>query len=212
MPEADARAPMSAALVAGLVAGYGIAVPLGAVGTYLMSLTARTSWRVGALAALGVATADGLYALLAVAGGSALTPLIGPVLHPLRYVSAVVLAVLAARTAVTTLRGSRTLEAARAESTAVRAYFGLLGITLLNPATVIYFAAIVLGSPATAADPVQRSVFVLAAFTASASWQLLLAGSGLLLGRLLTGSRGRLATGLASSAVIAALALHLAAG
>ena len=30
-----------------------------------------------------------------------------------------------------------------------RAYLSLLGITLLNPATVLYFAALVLGSTAT---------------------------------------------------------------
>ncbi|POX41247.1 lysine transporter LysE, partial [Streptomyces sp. Ru72] len=69
---------MTAALVAGLVAGYGIAVPVGAVGTYLVSLTARTSLRTGACAALGVATADGLYALVATAGGSALAASLQP--------------------------------------------------------------------------------------------------------------------------------------
>jgi threonine/homoserine/homoserine lactone efflux protein len=63
---------MTAALVAGLLAGFGIAVPVGAVATYLVSLTARTSLRTGACAALGVATADGLYALIAALGGTAL--------------------------------------------------------------------------------------------------------------------------------------------
>jgi len=47
---------------------------------------------------------------------------------------------------------------------------------------------------------------VAAAFAASASWQLLLAGGGALLGRTLTGRRGQLGTALASSAVIAVLA------
>jgi arginine exporter protein ArgO len=50
---------------------------------------------------------------------------------------------------------------------------------------------------------------VLAAFFASASWQLLLAGGGALLGRALTGRRGRLVTALASSAVIMALAVRM---
>ncbi len=49
-------------------------------------------------------------------------------------------------------------------------------------------------------------MFVAAAFAASASWQLLLAGGGSLVGRLLTGPRGRLITSLTSSAVIAVLA------
>jgi arginine exporter protein ArgO len=203
-----------AALVAGLLAGYGIAMPVGAVATYLVALTARTTLRVGVFAALGVATADGLYALVAVLGGSALTPLIRPVMVPLRWGSALVLVALAVHGAVTAIgryRSRRT--SARSEETPVspvRAYLGLLGITLMNPVTVIYFAALVLGSRTTAApDHLEQAAFVLAAFTASASWQLLLAGGGALLGRALTGGRGRLVTALASSTVITALALHL---
>lgn len=63
---------MIAALVAGLLAGYGIAMPVGAVAAYLVALTAQTSLRTGVFAALGVATADGVYALIAVCGGAAL--------------------------------------------------------------------------------------------------------------------------------------------
>ncbi|MER6983865.1 LysE family transporter, partial [Streptomyces carpinensis] len=98
---------MTAALVAGLVAGYGIAVPVGAVATLLVSLTARTSLRTGACAALGVATADGLYALLATLGGAALADALRPVLVPLRWASALVLAALAVRGAVAAVRHHR---------------------------------------------------------------------------------------------------------
>lgn len=42
---------------------------------------------------------------------------------------------------------------------------------------------------------------------ASASWQLLIAGGGSLVGRVLTGPRGRRVTALASSAIIAGLAV-----
>ncbi|EMF51867.1 LysE family transporter [Streptomyces sp. SID5476] len=203
---------MTAALVAGLLAGYGIAIPVGAVATYLVSLTARTSLRTGACAALGVATADGLYALLAALGGTALAAALQPVLTPLRWVSALVLLALAARGAVTALRryraGRLTTRPQRDPVSPARAYVALLGITLLNPTTVVYFAALVLGSRATdAVSPLEQGVFVLAAFLASASWQLLLAGGGALLGRALTGHRGRLVTGLLSSAVIAVLAV-----
>lgn len=92
----------------------------------------------------------------------------------------------------------------------MRAYFTLLALTLMNPMTVVYFAALVLGSEAVAASaPAHRVVFVLAAFAASASWQLLVAGGGALLGRALTGSRGRLVTALASSTLITVLAVRL---
>jgi hypothetical protein len=52
-------------------------------------------------------------------------------------------------------------------------------------------------------------VWVAAAFLASASWQLLIAGSGSLVGRMLTGPRGRLGTALVSSLVIVVLAAGL---
>ncbi|WP_286259394.1 LysE family transporter [Streptomyces graminofaciens] len=205
---------MTAALVAGLLAGYGIAVPVGAVATYLVSLTARTNLRTGASAALGVATADGLYALIAALGGTALAAALRPVLGPLRWASALVLLALALSGAVTALRRYRdhrqlTARTDEAPPSPARAFLSLLGITLLNPTTVVYFAALVLGSRATeAVRPLEQGVFVLAAFLASATWQLLLAGGGALLGRALTGQRGQLVTALVSSAVIAFLAVR----
>jgi arginine exporter protein ArgO len=202
---------VTAGFLAGVVAGYGVAVPVGAIAILIIGLTARTSLRVGAGAALGVATADGLYALLAVAGGAALAAVIEPVAGPMRWLAAAVLLVLAAHTAVTAVRRHRDpARAARADtglSTPWRAFVGLLALTLLNPATIVYFAALVLGRQASDGLTVAgEALFVLGAFLASASWQLLIAGSGSLVGRLLTGPRGRLATALASAAVIVALA------
>ena len=205
---------MTAALVAGLLAGYGIAMPVGAIGAYLVALTARTSLRIGAFAALGVATADGVYSLIAVCGGAAVAPALRPVTPALRRGSAVVLIALAVYGAVTAIRRYRARQAdtapGRAASGAARAYFGMWGMTMLNPLTVVYFTALVLGrQAATAPGGVAQAVFVLAVFAASASWQLVLAGSGAFLGRVLTGRRGRLITGMASSALIGALAVHL---
>ncbi|WP_246295778.1 LysE family transporter [Streptomyces caniferus] len=73
-----------------------------------MSVTARTSFRVGASAALGVATADGLYAPAAVAGGAALSRAVAPVAGPLRALAAVLLLGTALRTAVRALRNRGT--------------------------------------------------------------------------------------------------------
>ncbi|MFD7321961.1 LysE/ArgO family amino acid transporter [Streptomyces sp. NPDC059875] len=206
---------MTAAVVAGLLAGYGIAIPVGAVGAYLVAVTARTSWRTGAGAALGVAAADGVYALVAVLGGSALVPLLTPVMTPLRWASAVVLVGLALRAAWTAVRAYRARDHATREDgdsplTPLRAFLTFLGITILNPMTVIYFVALILATgPSGPATPLDRTAFVLAALIASASWQLFLASGGALLGRGLTGPRGRLATALVSSALIGGLAIHL---
>jgi arginine exporter protein ArgO len=197
---------VSGAFLAGVVAGYGVAVPVGAIGVLIAGLSARTSWRVGSAAGLGAATADGIYALVAVLGGAALAGLIAPIAGPLRRLAAIVLLALAGHTAWTALRRPTAPDQnARRPLTAFRAYAGILGLTLLNPATVIYFAALVLGHGGAGGG----GWFVAGAFLASASWQSLVAGSGALAGRLLTGERGRLITALVSSVVIAALAVTL---
>lgn len=209
--EVNPHSTVIAALVAGLIAGYGIAMPVGAVATYLVALTARTSVKIGAFAALGVATADGIYALIATFGGAALAPVIRSVAVPLRWGSAAILVVLAIRGAVTAIKRYRVPPSTLvAEIRPARVYLGLLGITIMNPTTVIYFAALVLGSQTmTAPTHLEQIVFVLAAFAASASWQLLLAAGGALLGRTLTSRRGQLITALTASTVISALAVHL---
>jgi arginine exporter protein ArgO len=196
---------MTAGFLAGAVAGYGIAVPVGAIGVLIAGLSARTSVRVGAAAGLGAATADGIYAALAVLGGATVAGVIAPVAVPLRWSAAVVLLMLAATTAWSALRSGTTPGRPGRPATALRAYAGILGLTLLNPATVIYFAALVLGRGGAGGG----FGFVAGAFLASASWQLLIAGGGSLVGRLLTGERGRRITGLVSSVVIAVLALRL---
>jgi arginine exporter protein ArgO len=131
----------------------------------------------------------------------------------MRWVAVVVLTAWAIRTAVTALRRHRNPTVARSTTglaTPWRAYGGLLGLTLLNPGTIVYFGALVLGRQAAAQLSVPAgTVFVAAAFTASASWQLLLAGGGTLLGRGLTSARGRLITASASSAVIIVLAVNI---
>ncbi|MET9929544.1 MULTISPECIES: LysE family transporter [unclassified Streptomyces] len=199
---------MTGAVVAGLLAGYGIAIPVGAVGAHLVAVAARSPWRTGAGAALGIAAADGLYALLAALGGTALVPFLAPVAVPLRLFSALVLVVLAAHSARKAVRAHRdgAVPARDLPPAPRRAFLTFLGITVLNPLTVLYFTALVLGGRP-AAGPAEAVVFVLAAFAASASWQLLLAAAGTLLGRTVTGPRARLATALASSALIVALAV-----
>src|SRR5689334_8029017 len=104
---------MSAPFLAGVAAGYGIAVPVGAIAVLIAGLSARTSLRVGAAAGLGAATADGLYALVAVVGGAAVAGVLAPFATPLRWAAAVVLLVLAALTVRSAWRKPSRQEPAR---------------------------------------------------------------------------------------------------
>src|SRR5437868_3424864 len=88
-------------------------------------------------------------------------------------------------------------------------YASLLGLTLLNPVTVVYFGAMVLGNQRATGSLAAGLVFVLAAFAASASWQVLIAAGGAILGRVLTSGRGRLATAVTGNLIILALAVNL---
>lgn len=194
-------------VVSGLVTGWAIAIPIGAVGAFLVTLTARTSFRVGAAGALGIATVDGAYAALAVVAGAALATLLGPVATPLRIASGLVLLVIAALTAAHALATAGRVREAPPLHPA-RAYALFVGITAVNPTTVVYFAAVVLGNRHLVSTTVEGAAFVLAAFAASASWQLALAGGGAALGRAVTGRRSHLVTGLVSAVVIAALAVR----
>ncbi len=194
-------------VLSGLVTGWAIAIPIGAVGAYLVTLTARSSLRVGASAALGIATVDGVYAAAAVVGGNALAGLLEPAAGPLRVAAAGVLLLIAALTAAHALATNGTVREAT-PMRPLRAFWLFVGITAANPMTVVYFAAVVLGNRSLVSTPTEGVVFAVAAFLAAASWQLALAGGGAALGRVVTGPRGRLVTGLVSAAVIAALAVR----
>jgi arginine exporter protein ArgO len=96
--------------------------------------------------------------------------------------------------------------------TASRAYLQLTALTLVNPSTVVYFAALVIGLRPLSGDApplFAGAVFVVAVFVASASWQLVLAGGGALL-PLLVSRSGQRYTSLVSGLVILALAAHVA--
>ena len=226
---------MTGAFLAGLVAGYGVAIPVGAIAILILGLSARTSFRVGAGAALGVASADGLYAAVAALGGTAVASGLAPFAGPLRLVAAGVLLALACLTAWRALRPPATTHPSSPPATThppspsatthppgttqepgarggldtpVRAFGAVLALTLLNPATVVYFVALVLGrGDVLDSGPPAAAAFTLGVFLASASWQVLIAGGGSLIGRALTGARGRRVTALLSSVIIAALAV-----
>jgi arginine exporter protein ArgO len=135
-----------------------------------------------------------------------MAPLAERLAGPLRWVSAAVLLALAVRTAVLALRPG----GAPPAPAPGRAFVRLLGLTLVNPMTVVAFTAVVLGAGTrgTWSAP-EQLVFAASAFVASALWQLLLAAGGAVLGGSVTSRRGRLATALVSSAVLAVLALDV---
>lgn len=208
---------MTAALLSGVTAGLAVAVPIGAVATLVVMLGAEHGWRVGAAAGLGAATVDGLYATAALLAGAVLAPLVELHRTSLRWASALVLVAVAVQLARPAFSrrsdGTSPVTApwAAAPRGARRAYVTVLGLTAVNPTTVVYFAALVAGPVATSvATAAHRTAFVLGAFVASAAWQLALAGAGTAMGRVLTSARGRRWTALVGATVVAVLAARTA--
>ncbi len=189
----------------GLVAGYGIAIPVGAIAVLIVAKGAQESFRSAAVAGLGAASADLTYAIVAIAAGGELAPHLRDASTLIHLLSGCVLGALG---------GYGILRAARSGSTpsAVPAgalrptYIRFLALTLINPLTVVYFASLVVTSRTTT-RPAGAVAFAAGVAISSASWQTLLAGSGSLLGRGLL-ARGRIVTALIGNGIILALAAN----
>ncbi|WP_438294024.1 LysE family transporter [Streptomyces sp. HUAS TT7] len=180
--------------MAGAAAGLGVAVPVGAVGVLLIQEGMRE--RRGAMAAAAaVATADLAYAALATALGPLVAQALSGVEAWVRLVSALVLAGIAARG----LWGARprgagretpevgepgealdvTPHPAKKEGPA-RTFARFAALTLINPTTALYFAALTTARGASLSGGAAGAVFVTGVFLASFLWQqFLVAASGL---------------------------------
>ena len=166
----------------GILAGYGIAIPVGAIAILIVETGLRQGFWAGFAAGAGAATADLCYAVLAAVAGQVLAEALAPYSGPLRLASALLLIGLGAWGLWRVLRGRRDAAASgspRAERPAA-IYARFVGLTLLNPLTVAYFAALILGRGAELSGWGGRLAFVAGAALASLSWQSLLAASGAL--------------------------------
>ena len=188
----------------GVAAGYGIAIPVGAIAILIMDVGIRRGFFPALSAGAGAATADLLYASLAVVGGATLASTVEAIGDPLRVVSGLVLLVIAVVGLVRTRQPvvSEAIEP-RAGDLA-RTYGRFVGLTVINPTTVVYFAAVVIGLGVargmTAAD---GGLFVTGAFLASLSWQALIAAVGAFAGHRLSARSRRVVTVVGNLVILA---------
>ena len=186
--------------VTGLVAGFAIAMPPGAVTSLIVRIGLARGFRSALAAGWGTATVDGIYCVIAVLAGAAVVPLLGAVDAPLRIVTGLVLVGLGLRGLLTARREAPAVGSPDARDLAAT-YVRFIAITMVNPATLAYFVAIALGfAGAILAD---AGAFIAGVFAASLTWHALLAlMSGSLHGRLGPAARGAL-TVVANGVVIA---------
>lgn len=199
---------MVQALFLGVAAAYAIAIPVGPIAVLILRTGVRRGLRAAAAAGAGAATADLVFATVAMLFGAAASAFLAPILPVARIVAAAALAVIAVRGL---LAAPQPIERESGGPDTRNTYLLFLGLTLVNPPTVIYFVSLAIALPEVSVDLASRTAFVVGAFLASLSWQEVLAIAGAMLhGRL--GPRLQRVTAIISSLIILALAAHIALG
>ena len=79
------------ALLAGIAAGFAVALPLGAIGVLIVDLGVRGGFRPAFLAGLGTALADAVYATVAAVAGLAVGTWLAPAERAIAFAAAGVL-------------------------------------------------------------------------------------------------------------------------
>jgi arginine exporter protein ArgO len=160
-----------------MVAGYGIAIPVGPIGVLILELGIRRGFRTAFSAGAGAASADLIYATVACLAGVLLVSLLAPYASFLHTASALILIGFGIWLFYHGIRGRNRRREEIAPMSCIGTYGAFLGLTLLNPVTVTYFTTLILGLRAGSSSLSDVFLFVAGAFMASLSWQTLLAGA-----------------------------------
>lgn len=200
------------AFVHGAFAGYAIAIPVGAIAVLIIETALQRGFAYGFAAGTGAATADLIYATLASTLGSIVAVWLAPIAFALKIASASFLIILGGW-GLWKSWGSRQISETHGSIPATmnlpQTYLALVGLTILNPATIAYFAALILGLNAeTQPTASERVLFVAGAFISSWSWQSLLAMLGSIAHKYLP-PKFRTVTGLIGNSIIVVLGIKI---
>ncbi len=201
-------AGMELSIVAvGAVAGVAVATPFGPISLLLLETGRRLGPRRGFPAALGVALTDLVYAAVAGLGGARARSMIDGHERVVSVGSGLVLIAVAAWCTVRAL-GSRGPEPTAEVSprSPGRLLTGFIGLTLVNPLTIVAFLAVTTGIRVEF-TAVTVPVFALVVFAVSLVWHTGLVGGGAVLGRVLSPSVQRL-TAMVGGLAIASLGIR----
>ena len=160
-------------------------MPVGPITILIVEMSLRRGFSHGFVAGAGTAVVDFLFAGLAVLAGEVLVPLLVPFAVGLRVTSALVLIGWGLLAIWRTRKLSRAGESKRELKQRHLHVFGqFLGLTAINPLTLILFSALILGrGMGDAFTLVEKVSFVLGVGLSSISWQTILAAFGATLHR-----------------------------
>jgi threonine/homoserine/homoserine lactone efflux protein len=151
----------------GAVIGFAVAAPVGPIALLCLRRTLRDGVALGLASGLGVACADACYAAVVVLAFGAATAFVARFAGPMHVVAGVVLVILGVRMLLAAP------PAAGADGPRVRRLAGAsastFALTIVNPATIVSFAALVAGTQAGAPRGGVMSGVALVAGVASGS-------------------------------------------
>ena len=161
---------MASLVARGFALGFLVAASPGPIFFLCLRRTLLRGWRVGFLSGLGVATADGLYAAIAVFGVAAIATLLTGASRWLELIGGAALVLVGLRSIIDRPAVAETPAPATGRGLAW-AYVSTLGLTITNPATIISFAALAAALGAGLSGGfVRPAVVVLGVFAGSATW------------------------------------------
>ncbi|MBI0583927.1 MAG: LysE family transporter [Methanomassiliicoccus sp.] len=199
------------ALIDGLIAGYGIAIPLGAVSVLIVNRSIDEGFRSGFAAGAGTATVDALCASLVIFAGVLVSSLLSPFATPLQLLGGTALILMGIFGARKSWRAAmpENTHAAAKECSDWRTFFQFIAITALNPFTAIYFLALIMGGGTSwISSPIDSALFIAGVTFASLSWQTLLAAGGALAQKRLS-VRAKMATVIIGNLIVVLLGINL---
>lgn len=173
---------MDAALFAkSLVLGLAVAAPVGPIGALCISRTLERGFAAGVAGGLGTAVTDAVYAALAAFGFAAFSAILSLIDVPMRILGGLFMLWLGAK-------GLRAQPADRAASVGHRDLLGTtaatFALTIVNPATIIAFAAMFAGLGLAEASGWGSALIVtLGVFLGSMLWWVILSGGVAFAGR-----------------------------
>ena len=219
---------MLTAFLAGVLAGLGIALPLGAIGVLIVREAVERGIRPAVAAALAVATVDFGYAIVAVVLGSRVADWLEGYERVVQLVGASALAAVvghglwvlrrqAARRSAYATRGGPAPDGPAGTGPAPVAlptshvFARFVALTIINPMTAVYFVALTTGLADQVTGAGAGAAFAVGVFVGSVAWQLVLAIGGALAGSRMT-ERLRIAVSLIGYGIVALYAVRLALG
>jgi arginine exporter protein ArgO len=199
---------------AGVLAGLGIALPLGAIGVLIVREGVERGLRASVPAAFAVACVDFAYALVAVLLGARVSDALAGWERAIQLVGAGALAVVVVLGVRSTLRAARPATGRDAPSPPLpthHVFARFVALTAVNPMTAVYFVALTAGLSDQLAGAGSGVAFAVGVLVGSVAWQLVLAVGGALAGGRMTPGI-RLGVSLAGYAIVAGYAVHLSMG